>query len=143
MSAGAITQDRTFPTAEELARDVADWIVTLARDAEPRFAVCLSGGSTPKRLYELLAAPARVTKFPWQRTHWFWGDERVVPHDDPRSNFRMAYEALLRHAPVPADYIHAIPTEAMSPEACAATGISPPAPASPGAGRDAWASNRR
>jgi len=145
MSAGAAPQSRIFDTPEQLARQVADWIVERAREAPtltlprkrgrenqrtlPRrrgrvgreiFAVCLSGGSTPKRLYELLASPARRVRFPWDRTHWFWGDERVVPHDDPRSNFHMAWEALLRHAPVPAGNIHAIPTERASAEAGAA-----------------------
>jgi 6-phosphogluconolactonase len=120
MTVGVALQSRTFATPEELARHVADWIVARALEQRQRFAVCLCGGSTPKRLYELLAAPPRAARFPWDRTHWFWGDERVVPHDDPQSNFRMASEALLRHAPVPADNIHAIPTEAMSPQACAA-----------------------
>jgi 6-phosphogluconolactonase len=119
MTAGAAVQDRSFATAEELACHAADWTVTLARASEGRFAVCLSGGSTPKRLYELLAAPARMTQFPWRRAHWFWGDERFVPHEDPQSNFRMAAEALLRHAPVPPENIHAIPTEGMSAEAAA------------------------
>lgn len=123
MSVGAAPQSRVFDTPEELARQVADWIVERAREAATGrgiFAVCLSGGSTPKRLYELLAAPARRLRFPWDRTHWFWGDERVVPQDDPRSNFHTAWEALLRHAPVPADNIHAIPTEPVSSQAGAA-----------------------
>jgi 6-phosphogluconolactonase len=120
MSAGATSQSRVFDTPEQLAQHVADWIVGRAGEAGGRFAVCLSGGSTPKRLYELLAAPARRARFPWDQTHWFWGDERAVPHDDPRSNFRMAWEALLRHAPVPPANIHAIPTERVSPVAGAA-----------------------
>jgi 6-phosphogluconolactonase len=61
-----------------------------------------------------------MAQFPWDRTHWFWGDERLVPHDDPQSNFRMVAEALLRHAPVAPENIHAIPTEGMSAPACAA-----------------------
>lgn len=120
MSTSAAPQSRTFDTSEELARQVADWIVERARERRQRFAVCLSGGSTPQRLYELLATAPRLARFPWDRTHWFWGDERVVPHDDPRSNFRMAWEALLRHAPIRAHNIHAIPTERVSPEAGAA-----------------------
>jgi 6-phosphogluconolactonase len=120
MTTSAAPQSRTFATPEELARHAADWIVALARARERRFAICLSGGSTPKRLYELLAAPARIAQFPWHRAHWFWGDERLVPHDDPQSNFRTAGEALLRHVPVPAKNIHAIPTEGMSAEAGAA-----------------------
>jgi len=120
MSVGAVAQERVFATPDELARAVADWIVARACAAERRFAVCLTGGSTPKRLYQRLATPALAAKFPWQRTHWFWGDERLVPHDDAQSNFGMARDALLRHAPVPADNIHPIPTGGMSPAACAA-----------------------
>jgi hypothetical protein len=67
-----------------LAREVADWIVEEALRHQRRFSVCLSGGSTPKRLYELLGAAPRRARFPWERTHWFWGDERFVPHNDPR-----------------------------------------------------------
>jgi 6-phosphogluconolactonase len=77
--------------------------------------VCLSGGTTPKRVYELLGRAPRRDHIPWQRVHWFWGDERFVPHDDPRSNFHMAAEALLRRAPVPPANIHPIPTEQGSP----------------------------
>ena len=84
------------------------------------FAVCLSGGSTPQRLYELLAGPPYRDKFPWSRTHWFWGDERFVPHDDALSNYRMVREALLSRAPIPAINIHPIPTEGISPEKAAA-----------------------
>jgi len=120
MSAGLFGQSRIFATPEELAQAAADWIVARACASRRRFAVCLSGGTTPKRLYELLAAPARRSRLPWERTHWFWGDERVVAQDDPRSNFRMAWEAVLRHVPVPADNIHAIPTGRMGAAAGAA-----------------------
>jgi 6-phosphogluconolactonase len=120
MSAGAAPQHQTFATPEELARDVADWIVARACAVERRFAVCLTGGSTPKRLYQRLATPALAAKFPWERTHWFLGDERFVPYEDERSNFGMTREALLRHVPAPADHIHPIPTGGASPAACAA-----------------------
>lgn len=113
-------QFRIFETAEDLAQHAADWVVERARDCGERFALCLSGGTTPKRLYELLAAPPRRARFPWHCTHWFWGDERVVPHDDPRSNFHMAWTALLRDAPVAPARIHAIPTEPMPAAMCAA-----------------------
>ena len=120
MSAGAEPQARTFATPDELARNVADWIVERARAQPQRFALCLSGGETPKRLYELLGAAPRRDRFPWERTHLFWGDERMVPHKDPRSNFHMAYEALVRYAPILAANIHAVPTERISPAAAAA-----------------------
>ncbi len=120
MSAGANPQGRIFATPDELARNVADWIIERALVQPHRFALCLSGGETPKRLYELLGAAPRRDRFPWERTHWFWGDERVVPQDDPRSNFHMAWQALLRHAPIPPGNIHAVPTEGISPAAAAA-----------------------
>lgn len=104
---------------ETLSRWVADWMLNLATAKEGIFTVCLSGGLTPRRLYERLADPSYRNTFPWSRTHWFWGDERLVPHDDPLSNYRMAREALLSHAPVPAINIHPIPTKKLSPEAAA------------------------
>ncbi|HTV26774.1 MAG TPA: 6-phosphogluconolactonase [Xanthobacteraceae bacterium] len=120
MSAGATAQTRIFDTPEQLARMVADWIVEQASKSSGQFALCLSGGTTPRRLYELLAEPTYRKRLSWERIHCFWGDERVVPHADERSNFHMAWEALLRHVPIPAANIHAIPTEHMSPAAGAA-----------------------
>ena len=105
---------------EVLSRRVAGWLFELAVAKEGTFAVCLSGGSTPQGLYERLAEAPYLDAFPWSRTHWFWGDERFVPHDDALSNYRMAREALLSRAPVPANNIHAIPTEGLSPEMAAA-----------------------
>jgi 6-phosphogluconolactonase len=100
-----------------LARRVAAWLLAAATAKTGAFAVALSGGSTPRRLYEHLAEPPFRDRFPWSRTHWFWGDERFVPHDDPLSNYRMVREALLSRAPIPAVNIHAIPTDGLSPEA--------------------------
>ncbi len=71
--------------------------------------MCLSGGNTPKRLYEILATAPYRTEFPWARTHVFWGDERFVPHDHQDSNFRMVRQALLNHVPVPPAQIYPIP----------------------------------
>lgn len=105
---------------EALARRAADWLLALATAKDGVFAVALSGGATPRRLYAHLAGPPWRDRFPWSRTHWFWGDERFVAHDDPRSNFRMACEALLAHVPVPAGHIHPIATEGLAPEAAAA-----------------------
>jgi 6-phosphogluconolactonase len=120
MSANTAAQTRILDTPEQLAHDVADWIVEQASKSEARFALCLSGGETPRPLYELLAGPTYRARLPWDRIHCFWGDERMVPHTDERSNFHMAWEALLRHVPIPAENIHAIPTERMSPAAGAA-----------------------
>jgi 6-phosphogluconolactonase len=104
---------------EVLARRVADWLLAAAAAKGGSFAVALAGGSTPRRLYEHLGEPPYRDGFPWSRTHWFWGDERFVPHDDALSNYRMVREALLSRAPIPAINIHPIPTEGVSPEAAA------------------------
>jgi len=112
----ALAETRVFETAEALARDVAEWLCGLAEASHRAFAVSLSGGSTPRRLYECLAAPQIVARLPWTRVHWFWGDERFVPHDHPDSNYRMAWDAFLSRVPVPDANIHAVPIEGLSPE---------------------------
>jgi len=109
-----------FDNPEALAQNVAEWLCERARASDGIFAVCLSGGSTPRLLYERLADSTFGSRFPWSRTHWFWGDERFVPHDDPDSNYRMAREAFLSRVPCPENNIHAIPTEGLSPEQAAA-----------------------
>jgi 6-phosphogluconolactonase len=119
MTVAALTEGRTFASAETLAHDVAKWLSSLAQANDRVFAVCLSGGATPQRLYERLADPASASRFPWNRVHWFWGDERFVPHDHPDSNFRMARDAFLSRVPVPDDNIHAVPTKGLSPEQAA------------------------
>jgi 6-phosphogluconolactonase len=104
------------PTSEELARATAAWLCERAVAAGPRFAVCLAGGSTPRRVYELLASAERA-RFPWDRAHWFFGDERFVPHDHPDSNYRMARAAMFDAAPVPAANVHPIPTSGQPAQA--------------------------
>jgi 6-phosphogluconolactonase len=103
-----------------VARRGAEWLLATIAANPGRIAVALSGGSTPKLLYQLLAAPPLRDAAPWLRIHWFWGDERFVPPDDPKSNFRMVREAMLAAAPVPAANLHPIPTVGMTPEAAAA-----------------------
>lgn len=105
-----------LPDPEALARRAAERVLAAALATQGRFAIALSGGSTPRRLYQLLAA----MPMPWQRSHWFWGDERFVPPTDAASNQRMVHEALLRHVPVPPDQIHPIPTTGVTPEEAAA-----------------------
>jgi 6-phosphogluconolactonase len=106
------TQTRIEAVAdlEGLAHRAARWIADLAGHSRGRFAICLSGGSTPRRLYQLLAEAPYREAMPWDRVHWFWGDERFVPWDHPDSNYRMAREALLAHVPAPAENIHGIET---------------------------------
>lgn len=101
---------------EALARHVADWLLTAAVAGVRPFAVALSGGSTPRRLYQLLACSPYREAFPWARTHWFWGDERFVPHDSSQSNYRMVREAMLERAPVPVANVHRVPTEGLTPQ---------------------------
>jgi 6-phosphogluconolactonase len=101
---------------EALAHRAADWLVAAAAGSEGQFRVALSGGTTPRRLYELLSGRPHRAAFPWARTHWFWGDERFVPHDSPESNYRMVRDAMLARAPVPAANVHAIPTEGLTPQ---------------------------
>jgi 6-phosphogluconolactonase len=104
--------------ASTLARHVAEWVVEAAIAAKGPFRVSLSGGSTPKALYELMASDEFRPRFPWPLVSWYWGDERFVPYDDPESNFRMAREALLAKAPVPPENIHPIPVDG-TPESAA------------------------
>ena len=87
--------------------------------ASDRFVISLSGGSTPKRLYERLASPAYLPRFPWAKTHLFWGDERFVPADHAESNYRMTKLALLDKAPIPGENIHRIMTDSGTAEAAA------------------------
>ena len=100
-----------FDTPEELAQRLADWIVTRIGERAGRVALCLSGGTTPRRLYELLGVAPRRERLPWARIHCFWGDERFVPDNDARSNFHMAHQALLAQVPIPAQNIHAVPVD--------------------------------
>jgi len=100
---------------EALARRVAAGLLGAANGTEGDFAIVLSGGSTPRRLYELLARAPYREAIPWHRTHVFWGDERFVPKNDARSNYRMAAEALLSHVPIAASNVHPVPTEGTAP----------------------------
>ena len=109
-------QVEILPDPEALAHRVADWLLAMAVDTNGRFSVALSGGSTPRRLYELLATSPYREAFPWSRTHWFWGDERFVPHDSLDSNYRMVREAMLARVAIPPGNIHPIPTQTISSE---------------------------
>jgi len=120
MTVTQATEMRTFESAEALAQNAAEWLCGVAQSSDGDFGVCLSGGSTPRRLYELLATPALASRFPWTRAYWFWGDERFVPHNDPESNYGVARDALLSHVSAPNDHVHPIVTEGLSPDQAAA-----------------------
>ena len=98
-----------LPDPQGLARHVAEWMTTAAIAAKAPFRVSLSGGSTPKTLYGLLASDDFRKRFPWPKVEWYWGDERFVPYDHPESNYRMTREAMLSKAPVPSENIHPVP----------------------------------
>jgi 6-phosphogluconolactonase len=100
---------------EELSRAAATEFVRQAQaavQAKGAFTAALFGGSTPKNLYALLADDTALrTTIPWDKVHFFWGDERHVPPDHPDSNYRMAHEALLSKVPVPPANVHRIKSE--------------------------------
>ena len=94
-----------------LAVTAAERLTVLVNEAIVRHGnavVCLTGGRTPRRLYELLGDPLQPwrARIEWERVHLFWGDERHVPPDHPDSNFGMAYRALVSQVPVPAAHVH-------------------------------------
>ena len=111
---------RILTTPQELFAAAAEEVVHAANQAvteRGRFTIALSGGSTPKNLFNLLATNAK-SSLPWDRTFFFWGDERHVGPTDPDSNYRMADEAMLSKVPVPAGNVFRIPAE--NPDAAAA-----------------------
>jgi 6-phosphogluconolactonase len=110
------------PTIDVLMQTAATGIVDAARKAVARqgaFSIALSGGSTPRTLYQLLATPDIAREAPWEHMQIFWGDERHVPPDDPESNYRLAREALLDHVPIPQANIHRIHAELPNPNTAA------------------------
>jgi 6-phosphogluconolactonase len=94
----------------ELARTAADRLIARIVANPGRIAICLSGGSSPRKLYALLATDAYRNKIPWPRVHWFIGDERFVAVDDPLNNMREARQIFL-DALAPASNIHPIATD--------------------------------
>jgi 6-phosphogluconolactonase len=112
------------PDAAALARRAAQYFVEMAgeaAEAQGRARIAISGGSTPKAAFELLADPAQPwhLRMPWQKLDLYWVDERCVPPDNAESNYRMTREALLDHAPLKPEQIHRIEGE-LEPEAAAA-----------------------
>lgn len=108
-------------TAEDLFQAAANEWSALAYEtvrARGSFTVALSGGSTPKSLYSLLARGS-AARFPWDKTFFFWGDERHVSPDHPESNYRMAYGTMLSKVPVPAENVFRVPAEEKDAEAAA------------------------
>ena len=109
------------PDADALARAAADEFQVYALEAiraRGRFTVALAGGDTPRAAYAQIAATWKNWgdgPLDWSRVHLFWGDERHVPADDPRSNYRMARETLISHVPLPPSNIHPVPAALPDP----------------------------
>jgi 6-phosphogluconolactonase len=105
----------------DLAFRVAEAAATIIKEAVENAGRCslvLSGGNTPRTLYSRWASRF-ILEIPWAHVHVFLGDERFVPSDDPRSNFRMARESLIDHVPIPPANVHAVPTSLETPELAA------------------------
>ena len=112
-----------LPSTAELAEAAADRIVAAARNAirrRGRFLLALSGSSTPRLVYPLLASPPRIELVDWSLVEFFWGDERAVPPDDPDSNFGLARTLLLDHLPgIRPAAVHRMPADASDRDAAA------------------------
>ncbi len=105
---------RIFTDTQAIHQAAAEEVVRCATEAltaRGRFAIALSGGSTPQGLYQLLASPPYRNQVDWKRVEVFWGDERCVPPDHRDSNYRMAREAMLDRLPIPSDHVHRIEAE--------------------------------
>lgn len=99
---------------EALSQAAAKFIaghITATLKKQDRYTIALSGGSTPKRLNQILAQSPYKEEIDWSKLHVFWGDERAVPFKDDRNNAKMAYDTLLDFVPVPADQIHVMRTD--------------------------------
>ncbi len=111
-----------FPDATAVARESAQRFAEIARAslaARGVFAVALSGGSTPKVMFSMLAAESFLTPAEWTKVQFFWSDERCVPPDHPDSNYRMANEALLSKIAISPDQVHRMHGEEIPPDAAA------------------------
>lgn len=103
-----------FEDKDALSRAAAELFAVRAQTAvaaRGRFLVLLSGGETPRQTYELLAQEPHRTRVPWRQVHFFWGDERCVPADDPRRNEVMAHRAFLDALPLRPEQLHPIVCE--------------------------------
>lgn len=105
---------RVCEDAAALAQAGATYLCDLLAGRQGRSIVALSGGNTPKPLYELLAQEPIKSRLPWDRVHWILGDERFVPPADPASNYGMARAAFLSHVPAPFANVHPVDTEGVT-----------------------------
>lgn len=112
----------TFSDIERLSYAAADYTVKVAQEATAsrgRFTIALSGGTTPKKLYGLLATEPYRSQIDWAKVEIFWSDERCVPPDDAESNYHMAHEVMLSKLPLSASQIHRMPADEADRDAAA------------------------
>lgn len=111
---------QTFSEPQTLARAASAQFVECAQEAiadHDFFAVALAGGSTPRATYQILATVEFAPRIEWEKVHVFWGDERCVAPNHEDSNYRMAFENLLRHSPIPVSQIYRMEGEIEPKEA--------------------------
>lgn len=115
---------RVFPDLDGLSRAALEELLRAMQDAvkqRGRFAIALSGGHTPAKLYALWAeASKHAVQIPWDKVHLFWGDERFVPGTSPLSNYRMTKETLIERAPIPPQNVCPMRTDFPTPDDAAA-----------------------
>ncbi len=113
--------ERIYLPAEAFAERVAERLVTTVRQGlqeQSTFSLVLCGGNTPRALYQRLAEADPEPPL-WTRVHFFWGDERYVPHSSPSSNYQMAYSLWLSRLPIAPSHLHPMPTDCPEPDECA------------------------
>lgn len=123
MAKNSAFQLRIYPTPDEVVHHLADYFVQVANEAiaaRGRFSVALSGGGSPKKLFELLASDAFRGRVEWQKADFFFGDERYVPHTSPDSNYRMAKLAMLDALRIEPNHIFPVDTSLPPAEAAQA-----------------------
>lgn len=110
-----------LPDAEQLVKSFTEFFEIQITETNGAFHVALSGGNTPKAWFDYLAHQ-ESTKIPWEKIHFYWGDERCVPPHHPESNYGMTKKHLFDHVPVPENNIHRICGECEPKEAAVAYG---------------------
>ena len=107
------------PDPDALAHRVAEWLIERIGEHPGIARIALCGGESPRPLYNLLATEEYSKRIPWRRVHLFWGDERFVPYDDPKSNYGTARALFISKVPLPEANVHPIPTDGTPEDAAA------------------------
>jgi len=102
-----------YKTPDEVSKALADWItetIETTLKKQDRFTFVVTGGNSPKQLYELLAGAPYKDRIDWSKLHIFWGDERAVPYNDSRNNAKMTVDHLISKVPIPREQVHIMDT---------------------------------